>query len=136
MRTLFLSLILVTSLVAAGTPEQSEREFGKALASNDMAALDKLISADLVYTHSTGNTDHKDAYLGALKSGNQKYEMFDYGKIESKTYGNMALVFADVHVKSVTKGTPSESHLKIIHVWKKKGGGWELVAHQSTKLPS
>ena len=72
--------------------------------------------------------------MGSLKSGNQKYTQFEYGKIESKMYGNTALVFADVQVKSVTKGTPGESHLKIIHVWIKKGGSWQLVAHQSTKL--
>lgn len=136
MRTLFLSLVTVAALAAASTPEQSEREFGKALSSNDMATLDKLVSVDLVYTHSTGNTDSKDTYLGSLKSGDQKYNVFEYGKIEQKMYGNTALVFADVHVKSVTKGTPGESHLKILHVWVKKGSAWQLVAHQSTKLPS
>ena len=134
MRTLLLLLTLTVGAAAANSVEQTERDFGKALSSNDFAALDKMLAPDMTYTHSTGNTDTKAAYLESLKSGNQKYNVFDYDKLSSKTYGNAALVFAEVHVKSVTKGTPGESHLKVIHVWIKKGSTWQLVAHQSTKL--
>jgi ketosteroid isomerase-like protein len=134
-----LLLIASAAFACAAGPEaiqQTEREYGKALAAGDTAALDKLISADLLYTHSGSNTDTKDTYLGALKSGNLKYTLFDYEKMDSKMYGNTGLIFAVVHVKSLTKGTESESRLRIIHVWVKQGGRWQLVAHQSTKLPS
>lgn len=116
--------------------QQKEREFGKALAAGDVATLDKLISDDLLYTHSGSNTDTKATYMEALKSGNLKYPTFEYDKLDSKMYGNTALVFGVVHVKSVSKGTPAESHLRILHVWVKQKGTWQLVAHQSTKLPS
>jgi len=116
--------------------QQREREFGKALAANDVAALDKLISDDLLYTHSGSNTDTKATYMDGLKSGTLKYSTFEYDKLESKMYGNTALVFGVVHVKSISKGTPGESHLRILHVWVKQKGTWQLVAHQSTKLPA
>lgn len=137
-RSTLLLLASVTLACAAGPDaiQQTEREYGKALAASDTAALDKLLSADLLYTHSGGNTDTKAAYLDSLKSGNQKYTLFEYEKLDSKMYGNTALIFGVVHVKSLTKGTASESHLRIIHVWVKQGGRWQLVAHQSTKLPS
>lgn len=135
----FLLLLAAAAFVCAADSDPiqtTEREFGRALAANDLMALDHLVSSDLLYTHSGANTDTKTTYLGSLKSGNQKYVMFDYDKLESRMYGDTALVFAVVHVKSLTKGTESESHLRIIHVWVKQNGQWQLVAHQSTKLPS
>ena len=137
LRTLFL-LVITTGLALAADNsviERAERDYGKALAAADIATLDKLISNDLLYTHSGGNTDTKISYLDSLKSGNQRYVMFEYQSLDVKPYGDTALVFGVVHVKSVTKGAASESHLRIIHVWVKQGGSWKLVAHQSTKLP-
>ncbi len=138
LRTLSLLTISACLALAADNSvvERAERDFGKALAGGDVARLDKLISNDLLYTHSGGNTDTKISYLDGLKSGNLRYALFEYQNLEVKPYGDTALVFGVVHVKSVTKGTPSESHLRIIHVWVKQGGAWKLVAHQSTKLPS
>ncbi len=137
LRTLALLTFSATFALAAESDpiQQVERDFGKALAGNDIPALDKLISPDMLYTHSGSNTDTKTTYMEALKSGNQKYTMFDYDKLDSKMYGNTALVFGVVHVKSLTKGTASESHLRILHVWVKQKGTWQLVAHQSTKMP-
>ena len=137
LRTLaLLTFSAAFALTAESDPIQKvERDFGKALAGNDIPALDKLISPDMIYTHSGSNTDTKATYLEALKGGNQKYTMFEYDKLDSKMYGNTALVFGVVHVKSITKGAPSESHLRILHVWVKQKGTWQLVAHQSTKMP-
>jgi len=137
LRTFTLVIFSAALALAAGPdPIQNvEREFGKALAANDVAALDKLISPDMIYTHSGSNTDTKATYMEALTSGKQKYTMFDYDKLESKMYGNTGLIFGVVHVKSITKGTPGESHLRIMHVWVKQQGAWRLVAHQSTKMP-
>jgi len=136
-RTFVLFLAASAIACAAGSDliQQTEREFGKALAANDSATLEKLVSDDLLYTHSGANTDTKASYMASLKSGNQKYTMFEYDKLDSKMYGDTALIFGVVHVKSLTKGTASESHLRILHVWVKQNGQWRLVAHQSTKLP-
>jgi len=133
-------LLLASAAIAAAADtapiERAERDFGKALTGNDFAALDKLVSSDLLYTHSGGNTDTKISYLDSLKSGNQRYLAFEYQSLEVRPYGETAVVFGVVHVKSLTKGAATESHLRIIHVWVRKGGRWELVAHQSTKLAS
>src|SRR5207237_1396219 len=100
----------------------------------NLAALDRILADDLVYTHSGGNTDTKASYIESLRSGTQKYLAIDYESEDVRLYGNTAVVFSVVNVRAVTKGQPNTPKLKMIHVYVKKQGRWQLVAHQSTRL--
>jgi hypothetical protein len=44
-------------------------------------------------------------------------------------------VNADAHVEFVTDGKPGKAHLAFTHVFAKKGAQWQLVSHQSLRLP-
>ncbi len=136
-----LGLFLLFALpVLAAAPEQAvidaEKSWGAAIVSGDMSALTKVIGDDLTYGHGNGKTDSKATYIERIRTGAQKYVSFDYDEgMRVRLFGDAAVVNESARVNSITDGVPNAPHLRILHVFVKRGGHWELVAHQSTKLP-
>ena len=57
--------------------------------------------------------------------------------MDVRTYGNTAVLMATAQVETSQKGgAPSPAHLRFIHVWINRNGRWQLVAHQSLRLPN
>ena len=69
-------------------------------------------------------------------SGNQKYDSIEYDAPAIQTHGSTAVLATKVVMKGATKGQPFNNQLRLLHIWVKQGGGkWNLVAHQTTRLP-
>lgn len=114
---------------------KAEMAFADALKKNDFAALERLLSNDLVYTHSSGLVETKAEYIAKLKSGEQKYSTMDYSNIKARVYGGDAGVLnARIAMTGATKNVPFNNTLLVIHIWIKQGGRWQLVAHQTTRM--
>ena len=54
-----------------------DRQRMEAMARKDLAALDALIAADLVYTHSTARLDTKESLLAAMQSAFDPREVWE-----------------------------------------------------------
>ena len=132
--------LFATSLMAAspGQPVlEAERVWSKAIVSGDAAALDKVLADELSYGHATGASDTKATYIARIKSGAQKYVSFVYDTgqpPEPRIYGETATLVASATATSITDGKPNTKHLRFLHVYVKRGGTWQLVAHQSVEL--
>jgi ketosteroid isomerase-like protein len=140
-RKLTLPVICLAIAVAAQTGGSSteelraaEKAWVSALQNKDLKALDQLLADDLVYTHSTGIVESKAQYIAMQKSGTQVYKAVDYEDMKIRRYGDAGVVTAKVRMRGSTKGTPFDNQLQILHVWAKKDGRWQLVAHQTTRL--
>ncbi|MGH9631583.1 MAG: nuclear transport factor 2 family protein [Bryobacteraceae bacterium] len=135
--TMLLLLPAAVLLAQGGDKEirEAEKSWVSAVQSGDEAALNKILSSDLIYTHATGLVESKAEYLKALSSGNQKYASIEHLDMVVKRFGDTAVVAAKVRMTGSTKGTPFDNQLRMLHVWNKKGGQWQLVAHQTTRLP-
>lgn len=133
-RLLFTLIAASVSLLAAAPEEavkQAERDWAKAIVAKDYATLEKVLADDLIYTHSNGNEDSKKSYIDKLKSGAQKYTKAEHaGDIRVKLYGNTAVV-----VSQLKTATDTEFTLSLLHVYVKHGNRWQMVAHQSARLP-
>jgi ketosteroid isomerase-like protein len=130
-------LLAVATCPAAATDEiqAAKKAWVAAVTKNDAAAMDQILSSDLVYTHSTGLVEDKAAYMKSLQSGNQKYASIDHSDVVVKSFGNAAFAAARLRMTGATKGVPFDNQLRVLHVWAKQGGKWRLVAHQTTRLP-
>jgi len=132
-------LILVSclSLVAATADEvtQAEKVWASAVVKGDHATLDKLLAADLIYTHSSGLVENKSAYFGKLKAGTLRYELIEHEGIVVKAYEDSAVLNCRVRMKAISDGAPATLYGVMTHFWVKEGGSWKLAAHQATKLP-
>jgi ketosteroid isomerase-like protein len=140
-RLLLLATVGAVVLWSAGkSPEDvraAERAWAEATAKADFAALQKILADDLVYTHSTGDDDTKQQFIENMSNGVRKYTKVEHdGPIDVKVYGDMAIVRAKARIATIQSGKPGEAHLKWIHVFRHKGGTWQLLAHQSLRLPN
>ena len=134
-----LLLLLLTWPLAAQTGEedlrQAETGWAAAVQKADQAALQKILGDRLIYTHSTGVVEDKKEYLDRLRKGAQKYELIEHQTMNVRAYGDAGVVASRVRMKGTSNGRPFDDQLLMLHVWVKQGGRWQLVAHQTTKLP-
>ncbi len=139
MKILFLAAVAALSLLAAETSDPAAvkevtsamESLKQAMIHKDGAALDKLLSDDLLYTHSAGQFETKADFVKSIVSGKSIVERLDYSGTVVRAYGNTALVKGGgdlYHTKT------NIVHMNILHVWVKGSGGWKMVARQATKL--
>ena len=143
LKILLLGLLAGTALMAADSKtveavKNADRAWAAATVKGDAAALQNLLADDLTYTHSNGETDTKKVYIDNL-SGARKYHKIDYESLDARIYagGNAAVATAVVRIETSQKGGPvSPAHLRLLHTWVHQNGRWQLVAHQSLRLPN
>lgn len=146
---MFTVLFVVAGLAMAADKsaegvKAAEKSWASATVSGDEATLGQLLADDLTYTHSTGDTDNKAAYINNLKTGARKYHKLDHESMDVRLYGNTAILTATAQVETSQKGgSATPAHLRFIHVWvfvpisvhgAAEHGQWQLVAHQSLRL--
>ena len=115
---------------------QVENERIRGLVHNDFAALDQILSDDLIYTHSTGVAETKAEYLGQLKSGQLKYQSMEHEGVVVRVYGDTAILTGRTKVRSVSRGQELNNDLRFIIVYVKQRGRWRMVSWQSTRISS
>lgn len=134
-----LSLIALPAFCAADAAkavEEAERGWAKGVTTNDFALLEKVLADDLTYTHSTGAVDTKQSYIGNLKSGKSKYVKVDYEQLKVQVLTkDVAITICRAQFVTMADGKPNPAHLSLLHVFRRKGGQWQLMAHQSARLP-
>ena len=137
----FTILLVVAGLAMAAdnsaeAVKAAEKVWASATVAGDEATLGKVLADDLTYTHSNGDTDNKAAYINNLKTGARKYHKLDHESMDVRLYGNTAVLTATAQVETSQKGgSVAPAHLRFIHVWVMQNGRWQLVAHQSLRLP-
>jgi ketosteroid isomerase-like protein len=140
--TKWIILLLSAAVLSAANPDaKTEKEimaamdaYKQALIKRDAAALSKVLSDDLIYTHSSNAHQDKAAVLESLK-GNSLTEDIDFKDLKVRVYGNTALVVGDVDFHMNTGGVPSVARLNVLHVLVKGPEGWQMVARQAVRYP-
>jgi ketosteroid isomerase-like protein len=108
----------------------------QAVTDGDVAALDELFAADLVYTHSDAATDTKQSYLDKLASGYFKYGPISHPEISIVVHGDCVLVIGDMRGEAQIGGQTRVLNNKSLAVWVREGERWALIAYQPTKYPA
>lgn len=137
----FAALVAAPSLLAADKEEPgvlaAEKGWSTGITGPDYAMLDKFLADDLTYTHSTGASDTKATYIQKMKDGKMRYFKAEYvaeprvqvlGKDSAITIGKVNVVTLGAN------GAQSPATLAFLHVFVKRHGQWQLVAHQSAKV--
>ena len=134
-------LLPAAVLCAASADPKSEKEvlaamdaWKAATMKKDRAALEKLLHADLTYSHSSGQNQTKAEVLESVINGKATVEGIDFSATTVRIYGKTALVKGVVDIRNSTDGKVTPAHLNILHVWIKGPQGWQMVARQATRL--
>ena len=126
------------SAAASTTPDvqQLETRRFEAMVRGDAAALDVLLADDLVYTHASGKVDSKASFLDDVKAGQLHYKVIRPEDTKLSVYGDTAVATGLAAFEVNNHGQELNMKLRYTDVWVNRGGKWQMVAWQSTRLPA
>lgn len=102
----------------------------------DGAALEKLLADELSYTHSNAQVQDKAAFISDIKSGKIKYLTVEPTDQKARIFGNMAIVTGGASVHVVQNGNDLTFKIRYTNAHINRGGAWQMVAWQATRLPA
>jgi ketosteroid isomerase-like protein len=94
-----------------------------------------LLGDDLIYTHSTAQSDTRTEYLALCKKGVFKYLKIERPIKNIQVYGDTAVVTGNVTMDAIVEGKPKLLNSRYTNVWIKGMKGWQMVVWQSTSIP-
>jgi ketosteroid isomerase-like protein len=106
-----------------------------AMAQKDIATLNAVLSDELVYTHSTARLDTKESLIGAMQSGSTVYTAVEPSGVKAQDFGDAVVLTGSCRISVMSSGRPNSFSVRFTDVYANKGGQWQMVAWQSTRLP-
>jgi ketosteroid isomerase-like protein len=114
---------------------QLEERRRTAMTAPDPESLTALLSDDVVYTHSDGSVDDKDAYLASVRTGDLVYRRVDQGIERILTRDGTAVVFGTMAADIVRHGAEKTLDNRTVVVYTAEPDGeYRLIAFQSTPI--
>jgi hypothetical protein len=114
-----------------------ERALYRAQVAGSVDDLRPMLGANLVYIHSTGVAETREAYLGGVARG-----LYEYGEIGSRdtrvqVFDDVAIMHGVVDMTVSAHGAAKTLiHLLFCLVWAREDGAWRLDFRQATRIPS
>ena len=112
-----------------------DRQRMSAMAQKDIAALNKLIADDLVYTHSSARLDTKESLIGAMESGRTVYTAVVPSDVKAQDLGDTVVLTGNARISVNSGANAMNFGVRFTDVWVNKSGQWQMVAWQSTRTP-
>jgi ketosteroid isomerase-like protein len=110
-------------------------ERSRAMIAADTTILGRLMSNDIVYTHSSGRLDSKSSFIDSLKSGAVKYRRINRREAAVSVRGGYAFLTGAVEIDVDAGGRSLHLNLRFSNVWEETPAGWQQVLWQSTPIP-
>ena len=106
-----------------------------AMAQKDIATLKALLADDLIYTHSTARLDTKQSLIGNMESGSTVYTAVEPSDVKAQDLGDSVVLTGSCRISVMSQGRPNSFSVRFTDVYANKGGQWQMVTWQSTRLP-
>ena len=116
------------------TLKQLERRRYDLMIKKDLKSLGEMLSDDMLYTHSNGNTESKEQYLASLASGKSVYYAVEPEETQVRFYGNTAILNGIAKVDTDVNGQRTTLRLKYTNAYVKRNGKWQFVTWQSLRM--
>ena len=139
------ALLLVTALVsgachAGDNPRESSLRAAELARFNanvaaDGAALEKLLDANLEYSHSNGKLDNRSSFIASLADGSLDYLRMDPEIQSLRIFGDVGVIRGLAKVRVTIAAATSEFTIGYTDVWLWKDGRWQMTEWRSTRLP-
>lgn len=143
MKTIFISILLLSSFIMNTSLSNSEEEVSqaveklfKAMEDGDENVLDQLLSKDLSYGHSSGNVQDKAAFVEEVVSRKPLHLKNIKGKDQTITISSDVAIVRHNFVAIGTNASGQDTPISIGNcmVWVKIDGNWKLLVRQAFKL--
>lgn len=135
---LFAQLNVVQDAIADDAcASQSALEFQsarfRAMIDADIDSLEDFLADDLSYSHTTGKTETKSAFLSTVESGEVNYVSMTPRDVEVRIYGDIAVITGLSRLQGAVGDRSVSFTIRFLDVSKRVGDSWQLVAWQSVK---
>jgi ketosteroid isomerase-like protein len=102
----------------------------------DFPALERILSPDLIYVHSTAVAESKTDYLTGVAKGLYEYERIESRDVDVRIHGDVAVMSGIVDMSIGLTIQPKASiSLLFVLVWLKRADSWQLTYRQATRRP-
>jgi ketosteroid isomerase-like protein len=105
-----------------------------AMGKKDTAALNAVLSDDLIYCHSSARLDTKESLIGAMESGATVYNAVEASDVKAQDLGSAVVLTGIARIRVTSGGKPNAFAVRFTDVYANKGGKWQMVTWQSTRL--
>lgn len=104
----------------------------EAMISGDVSALGRILSDELVWTHSSGKTEDKNAMLHAIDSKTVCYQTLTIEEYSISQHGELFIYHGILNGSANREGVEKNLRSKFLSVWRLSGSLYEMLAWQST----
>ena len=111
-----------------------DRKRMQAMANKDIDTLNTLLADDLIYTHSSARLDTKQSLIGNMQSGATVYNAVEPSDVKAQDLGSAVVLTGVARIRVTSGGTPNAFAVRFTDVYANKGGKWQMVTWQSTRL--
>jgi len=101
----------------------------------DSAALEKLLDANLEYSHSNGKLDSRSSFIASLTDGSLDYLGAEPAIQSLRIFGDVGVIRGLAKMRVMLDGKTSEFTLGYTDVWLWKDGRWQMTEWRSVRLP-
>ena len=112
-----------------------DRKRMQAMAQQDVATLKELLADDLIYTHSSARLDTKQSLIGNMESGATVYNAVEPSDVKAQDVGSAVVLTGVARIRVTSGGNPNAFAVRFTDVYANRGGKWQMVTWQSTRLP-
>jgi ketosteroid isomerase-like protein len=149
-RTIFIAVLLAllpqagayaarNGKAAASNDEQEIRALDQrriaAILKEDIPMLEKLMTDDFIYTHSSGNVQTKAQFLGDMKAGAWAYKSLHLVNVKIRFFGDTAVLNGGCNMTGVMHGRDVRLAMYFTEVYVRSHGQWHWLLWQSTRMP-
>lgn len=111
------------------------RRYVKAYGRNDVAALDKMLADDFVFTSSRGIVVTKGQELADIHSGEMRTEAATVDELRVRVRGDAAVVTGRATLKGVWRGQDFGGQYRVTATWVREKERWRLLAEHASRIP-
>jgi ketosteroid isomerase-like protein len=120
----------ITELLTA----QAHR-WDEAIVRKDRAAIEANMAEDFRQIDGAGNVETKQSFVDDLMSPDLVIEPYKVEDFDVRLYGDVALLAGRTRMTGRYQGKTFSSHYRYIDIYVKRGGAWQIVSVQISKIP-
>jgi ketosteroid isomerase-like protein len=116
--------------------EELEQQWRTCQLSNDVAAMDKMLSDDYIGISMNGSVYTKTQQLDRMRSKKVVLSRLDFDDMKVKMVGSIAIVTSRVEVEGSNEGVPVKGTFRYTRVYKRlPPDGWQITSFEATRVP-
>jgi ketosteroid isomerase-like protein len=108
----------------------------KAIVAKARPAIEANMAADFRSIDGAGTVENKQVFVDGLMDPKLTIDPYTVEDFDVRLFGDTALLSGRTRMTGRVDGTPFTSHYRYIDIYVKRGGAWQIVSVQITRLAS